>query len=580
MIAKRRQIKGSVISSGIVLGHSRIVSPGEVEIAEIPIAASKARAEITLLHRAVKETVTELTELRDSAGKKMGGGIAKIFDAQLMIAEDSEFLKKVETEIVKQRRNSGFVYNLLIQESVRPLVSSKDVYLQQMATDIEAVASRVLSYLSGSEKCDLKFSPNTILVGKSFTPGDIISYRQRKAIGFVVSEGGLNSHMALIARALMLPVILAPKGWDRIPGNCRLILDGTTGELIIDPTDEDWTEYQKKKRKHGPSTLSKIKRLAKFPPVTRDGKTVGVGANLSLSGPADELLASRQIPVGLYRTEFLYLSYGGFPDEQAQYEYYSQIAQKFGRSPVVIRTFDLGYDKLSAHNIWPDEDNPALGWRGIRPMLELSELFKVQIRAILRASKQGCFRIMLPMISDIGELEQAKKLIGQVKQNLKKNKIEFDDAIQIGIMVEVPSAALMADRLAISADFISIGTNDLTQYTLAADRLNNKVARLYNPLHPSVLQLVQQTVKACKKHGKPVSICGEVAGDALAVPLFIGMEVDLLSINPNRIVDTCRLISRVDSERARILAESVLESNSIKEVMDRLSTYSLAITKK
>ncbi|MDF1545845.1 MAG: phosphoenolpyruvate--protein phosphotransferase [bacterium] len=580
MVAKKRQITGSVISSGIVLGTSRIVWQGEVEIAELPIAASKVRAEIAHLHRAVQETVTELKELRDSAGEKMGGTIAKIFDAQLMIAEDAEFLKQVEAEVLKQRRNVGFVYSRMIQETVRPLVSSNDVYLRQMATDIEAVSSRVLAILSGSEKCDLKFAPNTILIGKSFTPGDIISYRQRKAVGFVVSKGGLNSHMALIARALMLPVILAPEGWDQIPGNCRIVLDGTTGEVIVDPSDDDWTKFQKKKRKHGPSTLTKIKRLTNFPPVTQDGRTVGIGANLSLSGPADALLASREIPVGLYRTEFLYLSYGGFPDEQVQYEYYSQIGQLFGQAPVVIRTFDLGYDKLSTHNIWPDEENPALGWRGIRPMLEMTELFKTQIRAILRASTEGSFRIMLPMISDLGELELAKKMINQVKLSLKKKKIRFDEEIQIGIMVEVPSAALMADRLAESADFLSIGTNDLTQYALAADRLNNKVARLYNSLHPSVLQLIKLTVKACKKHGKPVSICGEVAGDSLAVPLFIGMGVDLLSINPNRIVDICRLISRIDSERARTLAESVLESGSIKEVKDRLTTFSLAIAKK
>ena len=579
MASTRKQYTGSVISSGIVLGHTRVISAGELQIDEISIPASKTNQEFSQLGRAVKETAAELTELRDSADKKIGGPIAKIFDAQLMIAEDSEFLKKVKAEILSQRKNAAFVYNALIAESVKPLSGSDDAYLKQMASDIEAVATRVLSHLTGTDKCDLRFSPNTIVVGRTFSPGDIVSYRQRKAVGFVVSEGGRNSHMALIARSLMLPVILLPNDGPDIPNNARIILDGTTGDVIVEPDESEWSEHQKKKRRFGPGSLTKIKRLVSFPPSTRDGQKIELAANLSLAGPADDILAEKNVPVGLYRTEFLYLSYGGFPDEEAQFDYYQQVAQKFDRSEVVLRTFDLGYDKLSTHNVWPDEDNPALGWRGIRPMLEMGEIFKSQIRAILRASSRKNLKILLPMISDMGELILAYKLINQAKSELKKNKIGFDEEIQIGIMVEVPAAALMADRLAAEVDFISIGTNDLTQYTLAADRLNQKVAGLYNPFHPSVIQLVSRTVTACKKHGIPVSICGEIAGESLAVPLFVGMGVDSLSVNPNRLVDIYRLIGRINSVRAQELAESLVAAASIKEVMDKLSTFGLTIGK-
>ncbi len=579
MYTKRRVIKGTPISKGIVLGYARVIIPGDVDIVPVKVPASRVKHEIAALEHAVEETITELRSVRDSATKKIGGPVAKIFDAQLMIASDYEFLKSVKEAIAVQKQNAAYVYHTLIQQTIRKLKHSNDTYLRQMAVDIEAVANRVLSHLSGLDFKELKFDPNTILIGKSFTPGDIVAYRRGKAVGFLTSEGGGDSHMALIARSLMVPVVLVEDAWHRIPNNCRLILDGTTGEVIVHPTDEDWAEYQKRRKKQGSAIITRIKRLSPLPPVTADGREVHIAGNLSLPGPADDILASRNIPIGLYRTEFLYLAHGYFPDEETQFEYYSQIAEKFADSYVIFRTFDLGYDKTMSDPSWPREDNPALGWRGIRAMLDMSHLFKTQIRALLRASVRKNIKIMLPMISEMAELERAKKLISQVKFRLRKDGIEYDRNIQIGIMVEVPAAAMIADKLAEGVDFMSIGTNDLTQYTLAADRTNRKVSHLYSPYHPSVLQLIHMTVEACKKHNKPISICGEMAGEVLALPLFVGMEVDLLSMNPARIFDLCRAVKKINYNLVRHLVPAVLSSSSVHEVITNLQNYRTALEK-
>ncbi len=580
MLSRRKKLKGTAISGGIVLGTARVIMPGDTEITEIVIPATRVRHEIDSLDHAIEQTIAELHQLKESAGKKMSGPVAKIFDAQLLIAGDYEFLNKVKEEISHRRRNAGFAYSSLVKNTLAPLRASSDYYMRQMAQDIEAVASRVLSFLGGESRQDMKFSPHTILVGKSFTPGDILTARQRKAIGLVTSEGGRNSHMALISRALLMPVVLVRNAFVDIADDSRLIIDGTKGEMIVNPTDEDWSQYQKLKKRQGPAVITRIKKLTEIPPKTSDGVEINVAANLALPGPADDILSEQHLSVGLYRTEFIYLANNRFPDEEAQYQYYKGIADKYTDSTVALRTFDLGYDKLATDNVWPDENNPALGWRGIRVMLDMAHVFKTQIRAILRASTRKNLRIMLPMVSDLSELEKAKRLISQVKFDLRKQGVPFDEDMQVGIMIEVPSAAMTADTLAQKADFMSIGTNDLTQYTLAADRMNDRVANLYSTFHPSVLKLIQMTVDACKKRNKQVSICGEAAGDLLALPLFIGMGVDMLSMHPARIFDICRLTKKIDSGMARHLLNSVMASSSQQQVLLKLQHYKTQLEKR
>jgi len=580
MLNKRKVIRGEPISGGIVLGTARLVTPGDVDVAEIVIPASRVRAEIEGLDKAIEDTVAELHELRDSADRRMGGAVSKIFDAQLLIAGDIEFLKQVKSEIKSRRRNAAFVYNSFVRHTTAPLKHASDEYLAQMALDIEAVASRVLSHLSGFEKCELNFPANTIVLADSLSPGDVLSMRERRAIGFLVREGGKNSHMALITRALFIPVVLSEKAHIEIENDSRLILDGTNGEVIINPTDNDWATVQKLKRRQGPAVIARVRKLGEVPPMTADGKEVPVGVNLTIPGPVDDVLAQKKFPVGLYRTEFLYLANYEFPDEETQFQYYSQIAQKYSESSIALRVFDLGYDKLAVDETWPHEDNPALGWRGIRALLDMEDVFITQLRAILRASALNNVSIMLPMVTDGAEIDRARKILSQVKFDLKKSGEPFDDDIKMGIMVEVPSAAMMAESLARKADFLSIGTNDLTQYTLASDRMNIRVSNVYSAFHPSVLRLIRMTIEAGKKNSIPVSICGEIAGDLLALPLFIGLDVDLLSMSPSRIFDLYRLVRRIDASMARHLALSVMESTTQQSVMNKLQSYKQELEKK
>ncbi|HOP05877.1 MAG TPA: phosphoenolpyruvate--protein phosphotransferase [candidate division Zixibacteria bacterium] len=578
--SRRKVIAGFPIAGGIALGKARVVLPGDMQVAEVAVPAQKIQAEIDALDRAVERTIAELRDLHQSADKKMGLPLAKIFDAQLLIASDYEFLKQVKDQIIARRRNAGFVYNSLVQNTTSQLKRSGDRYMRQMVQDIEAVSSRVLSYLTGYESCELHFSPNTIMIGRTFSPGDILGYRNRKAIAFVVAEGGADSHMALIARSLMMPVVATGPAWSEIPNEAPIIVDGTVGKIIMYPTDDEWADYQKRRRRLGPAFITRLRKLSPIPPLTADGIPFNIAANVSIPGPVDDVLSERKIPVGLFRTEFMYLANGSFPDEDTQYEFYRRIAEKFKDTTVVLRTFDLGYDKVADDGVWPDENNPALGWRGIRAMLDMSIVFKNQISAVLRASTLGNIKIMLPMISQLHEIEKAKKLISQVKLGLRRKGIPYDENIEVGIMVEVPSAALLADKLAPKVDFMSIGTNDLTQYTMAADRQNRKLGELYSPYQPAVLQLVNMTVRACREHGIPVSICGEVAGDILALPLFIGMGVDTLSMAPRRILDVCRTVKRIDSQLVKHLVAPIMASTTTRLVMNKLESFRSELEKK
>jgi phosphotransferase system enzyme I (PtsI) len=573
MTAKRRTLRGLSISGGIVLGHARVILPGEIQVAEVAVPVSRLKYETEELDRAVEQTLSELRRLRTAPSTTFEGPVAKVFDAQMLIAGDYEFLKKVKEEILVQKRNAAYVYDQLVNQTIAPLKKSPDHYMRQMGEDIKSVAARVLSHLTGFEKCELKLPPGTILVGKTFTPGDVMTFRQRKATGFLISKGGADSHMALIARSLMLPVVLVDGSFRGVANNDRLILNGTSGEVIINPTDKEWILYQKLKKRYGPAMVTRIKRLSQVPPITHDGVKINIAANLSLSGPVDDILAEKGFSIGLYRTEFMFLDEERFPDEEAQFDSYKQIALKFAGQSVTLRMFDLGYDKRRQDISWSAELNPALGWRGIRMMLDRTDIFKTQVRAILRASVFGKVKIMLPMVTEISEVERSRKLISQVKLGLRRKGIPFDESVQVGIMVEVPAAALTAHALAPRVDFMSIGSNDLTQYTMASDRTNNRVAALYTPYHPAVLNLIYKTVEAGKAHGIPVAICGEMAGDPLALPLFIGMGVDQLSMNPNKIFDICRLVKRIDSQLVRHLVAPILAAGSEPAVRQTLENF-------
>jgi phosphotransferase system enzyme I (PtsI) len=572
-------IKGIPASPGIAFGEARVILRGAQSIEERIIPAAQIEQEIVRLDNAIDETLVELETWRKSAGQKIGGPVAKIFDTQVMIAADREFLRQVKEEIRASHKCADYVYSLLVESSLSPLRSSSDAYMRQMIVDIEAVSRRVITHLTGShDKQAAKFPPDCIFVAQEFTPAEILGLYEGHAAGIVTTGGSAISHMALVARSLLLPtVVAAEQSHLKIKSGDRIIIDGDSGQVTINPTDEEWKELRKNKTKLTSQHIIRLQKLPNFPPKTADGVEINVAANIDLPGPIDEILSKHKVGVGLYRTEFLYLQHGSFPSEDKQFEVYDEVIGKYYPQPVVVRTFDLGSDKYFAGDKQIHENNPALGWRGIRAALDMPKIFKDQLRAILRASYRKNVKILLPMVADISELRKASSLIKRSMVELRQKGVPFDKDIEIGVMIEVPSAAVAAEDMAEKTSFFSIGSNDLTQYTLAADRDNQRLARIFNSLHPSVLRLIRITMEAAQKHHIPVAVCGEMSGDVLAIPLLIGMGISQLSMNPSKLPAACRLISRINYKDTIKLAEEVAKMRTSTEVEHRLFEFNSSL---
>ncbi|MFH2037303.1 MAG: phosphoenolpyruvate--protein phosphotransferase [Candidatus Zixiibacteriota bacterium] len=565
---KTKILSGTPVSPGLTFGEARVVSSLEQTIVKRPLEPSQVASEIARLNKAVEESLGELIKLKESAGKKIGGPVSKIFDSQLLMASDPEFLKSVRAEIESSLLCAEFVYHHLVEQSMEPLKRSNEPYLRQMAQDIEAVSSRILRRLTGqSVRHIVQNAQDYIFVAKLFSAADILVLYERKVKAIVISGGGANSHMSLIARSLLIPTIIGvEEAHLKIKTGDRLIIDGEKGEVKIHPSQKDWNELRKKKAKISAIHILKLNKISQIPPQTADEHPIEVAANIDIPGPIDQVLGRHNIGVGLFRTEFLYLQGGRFPSEEQQYEIYQKMVKRYSPQPLTIRTFDLGSDKYFKDDNSFKENNPALGWRGIRASFDMPIIFRDQIRAILRASAYGEIKILLPMIADITEFLRALRSIKRVMADLRKRLIRFDQKIKIGVMIEVPSAAVGSMALAEKADFFSIGSNDLTQYTLAADRDNPKLEHVFNPLHPSVIQLMSMTIEAARQKDKPVAVCGEIASDILAAPLLIGMGVSQLSMNPSKIYRICKLISKLRIQDTYDLAEKVLKLKSTKEV--------------
>jgi len=578
-VTETKIIKGIPASPGIAFGEARVVYTGEQSIVERAIAREDIEREIERLDQAVEATVKELQKYQKKAGQKLGGPVASIFDSQLMIASDEDFLGKVKDEIKNSHRSAEYVYSMLVEKSMVPLRISKDSYMRQMVYDIEAVANRILQNLSGNREHQI--SPairDCIFVGKRFNPADLLNLYERDARAIITTSGSPNSHMALVARSLLMPTVVGVnQAHVQINSGDRVIVDGDKGTVTINPSDAEWDRYRGREYDFRIMPITRLKKLPRFPLKTKDKKEIRVAVNITLPGPLDKTIAGRQIGVGLYRTEFLYIQRGEFPSEEEQYKIYDRVAEQYAPQNVVIRTFDLGSDKFAKNEENHLENNPALGWRGIRAALEMPKIFRDQTRAILRASRRGNVKILLPMISDLSELKRALSMIRRAKTELKKAGRKFDDNIKIGVMIEVPSAAVNAEFLADQVDFFSIGSNDLTQYTLAADRDNRKLVKIFNQLHPSVIKLFRMTIDAANRANIPVTVCGEVSGDALAIPLLVGMGVAELSMNPSKLHNAAGVIPKISMTDARKLADRIMRLKSSKEIEGKLLEFNMAL---
>ncbi len=557
--AKELSLRGLVASPGIAIGKCFSHYPDGYTINRVEITKTQVDTEIERLRGALKLAASDLEQIRGEADRTVGPQLSKIFEAQLLILEDAEFFRKVSDDIARQHLNAEYVYHRHLQQTLKSLRNSRDSYLRDMANDIKATAAKVFQHLVGGRSNRLVDNKHGIALAEDFTPGEVVLMNKYHIPGFATQLGGPTSHMVLIAKSLSIPGVVGVGNLlRRCPDDATVVIDGDNGLVIVNPTAKTLTRYREEHRRHRGVTSKQLRSTSRLPSTTTDGREITVMVNLEIPSEIDQTLAACKVGVGLYRTEFFYLSTMTFPSEEEQTKQYRDIARTFFPNPVVMRTFDLGSDKMVGSLRSADEVNPALGWRGIRLDLDIPEIFKAQLRALLKASEFRNIRIMLPMISALPEVNRTKKLIHAAMVELRAEGAAFDEDIEIGIMIEVPSAAIIAHELAKHVDFLSIGTNDLIQYTLAVDRGNKKVTSLYRQFHPAVLRLIKMTIDAGVANGIDVSMCGEMAGSRLALPLLVGLGLTTFSVGPKRVPDIRRIVAALDYGECKQLAEKVM----------------------
>ena len=559
--------RGIPASPGVAIGKAFLLNRETVEVKEEKISENEVQREILRFKKALDESKKELSKIKEKVAKRIDPDHAKIFDAQIMILED-DFINDSVIERIKQTRNNAeFVYKEVVDSTIQTLSSSPNEYLKERILDINTVASRLIYNLLGIKHLTLEsIDSPVILVARNLSPGDVVHMKKESILGFATDAGGGTSHVALLAKSMGIPAVVGLKNlFDQVQGGQNIILDGTRGELVICPDEETLIEFEKR-IKYIVKKTAELSELRLLPAETLDKRKIELAANIELPQDTDSALTYGAEGIGLFRTEYLYLAQSDLPTEEEQYQAYQGVADKVYPKPAILRTFDLGGDKFDGHTGSLYETNPFLGWRAIRACLDLPEMFKIQLRAMLRASAKKNIKIMFPMISETEELKKAKALLEEVKGELRKKKIPFDENIEVGIMVEIPSAALSADSLAKESDFFSIGTNDLIQYTLAVDRGNERIAHLYQGFHPAVLKLIKQTIDAGHRNGIWVGLCGEMAGDPLATVLLVGMGVDELSTSAMAIPEIKKIIRSITFEEAQKLTEQVLNLSAIDEI--------------
>lgn len=559
---------GKGISEGIGLGKTVILKENELKIEKQKI--EDISAEKQQIYDAVKEVESEIEKLIQN----IDGTEKEIMQAYLMILQDPSLIQETIKIIEQDKCNSAYAVENGLNQIIKTFEEMDDPYMAARSRDIEDMKKRILAKLLKIEEIDLsKLPENTILVAKELSTSDTAKMNLKNISGIITEIGGVNSHMAIIARTNEIPAVVGIKHiFENIKENDYIALNGATGEIFLNPTQEKIKELTKNQEniKQEKQELEKYKNKKA---ITKDGHQVELLANIG--GPQDIqiVIDNTAEGVGLLRSEFLYMDAKDFPSEEEQFEAYKKIAESLENKRLVIRTLDIGGDKDLKYMKLPKEENPFLGYRAIRIYLDNVDLFKVQLRAILRASSYGNVAIMLPMISSIEELRKSKEIIEEVKQELKEKNIKFNENIEVGIMIEIPSSAVMADEFAKECDFFSIGTNDLIQYTIAVERGNEKLANLYSHFNPAVIRLIKSAIDGAHKNGILCGMCGEAAGDVRFIPLLVGLGLDEFSMNANKILKVRKLITDLDFEECKQLAKKVLQLNSAEDVKRILDNF-------
>ncbi len=566
-IKKTAFIKGIGVSPGIVVGKAYLVDRGKIDAPARVLPEFQVPQEVARFRDSVEESKKQLHQVKEKLLREDSSGISYIIDTQLLLLEDKQFIDKTISTIQQSWINSEWALKINLERIRRVFNNIDDEYLRSRKTDIDYVGERILRNLLGKNIEPIsEIKDEVIVVAHDLSPADTAQMVKDKITAFVTDIGGKTSHTAIMARSLEIPAVVGSEtATHTISTGDPLIVDGITGVVVVNPSPEIIQEYRERQQ-----TQQKMEReLFQFrdlPAETLDGYRVRVLANSELVEEIPSVLQHGAEGIGLYRTEYLYLNRKDLPSEEDHFEAYKKVIEGIFPHPAVIRTLDIGGDKFLSHLDLAEEMNPAMGLRAIRFSLKKPDIFKVQLRAMLRASAYGKIRILLPMISGATEIRETKRIIDEVRLNLTVEGISFDPHVEIGIMIEVPSAVTIADILAKEVDFFSIGTNDLIQYTLAIDRVNESVTHLYEPLHPAILRLIKTVVQAAHGVGIRVAMCGEMAGEPLYVPILLGLELDDLSMNVASIFRVKKILRAYTFRECRELVEASLELATPEEI--------------
>ena len=569
-------LKGIAASDGVAVAKAYLLVQPDLSFNKTSVEDTDAEA--TRLDDALAKSTEELQAIRDKAAQSLGEAEAQVFDAHLMVLSDPEMVGQIKQNIQDNKVNAEAALKEVTDMYIGMFEAMDDnAYMQERAADIRDVAKRILAHLLGVTLPNPSMiNEEVIVVAHDLTPSDTAQLDRTYVKAFVTDIGGRTSHSAIMARSLEIPAIVGTKEiTDKVKAGDILAVNGIIGDVIIDPTDAEKSEFEAEAKAYA-DQKAEWDKLKNAETVTADGKHVELAANIGTPKDLEGVHKNGGEAVGLYRTEFLYMDSSDFPTEEDQYQAYKAVLEGMEGKPVVVRTMDIGGDKELPYLTLPHEMNPFLGYRALR--ISLSELgdgmFRTQMRALLRASVHGNLRIMFPMFATLKEFRAAKAIFEDEKQKLVNEGVEVSNDIQVGIMIEIPAAAVLADKFAKEVDFFSVGTNDLIQYTMAADRMNERVSYLYQPYNPSILRLIKNVIDAAHAEGKWAGMCGEMAGDQTAVPLLLGMGLDEFSMSATSILKTRSLMKRLDTTKMAELADRALkECDTMEEVVALVEEY-------
>ncbi|NFW21790.1 phosphoenolpyruvate--protein phosphotransferase [Staphylococcus aureus] len=566
-------IKGIAASDGVAIAKAYLLVEPDLTFDKNE-KVTDVEGEVAKFNSAIEASKVELTKIRNNAEVQLGADKAAIFDAHLLVLDDPELIQPIQDKIKNENANAATALTDVTTQFVTIFESMDNEYMKERAADIRDVSKRVLSHILGVELPNPSMiDESVVIVGNDLTPSDTAQLNKEFVQGFATNIGGRTSHSAIMSRSLEIPAIVGTKSiTQEVKQGDMIIVDGLNGDVIVNPTEDELIAYQDKRERYF-ADKKELQKLRDADTVTVDGVHAELAANIGTPNDLPGVIENGAQGIGLYRTEFLYMGRDQMPTEEEQFEAYKEVLEAMDGKRVVVRTLDIGGDKELSYLNLPEEMNPFLGYRAIRLCLAQQDIFRPQLRALLRASVYGKLNIMFPMVATINEFREAKAILLEEKENLKNECHDISDDIELGIMVEIPATAALADVFAKEVDFFSIGTNDLIQYTLAADRMSERVSYLYQPYNPSILRLVKQVIEASHKEGKWTGMCGEMAGDETAIPLLLGLGLDEFSMSATSILKARRQINGLSKNEMTELANRAVDCATQEEVIELVNNY-------